>query len=92
MEQNGMGRICKKCLLRDMNDKDAYFKNLGEYIENLDADKKVREDIYEERLGRCKECESLMQGMCRHCGCYVELRAVLKHQSCPLDKWKAAKL
>ena len=63
-----------------------YFRTLHEYIEHLDADLKVSSERYEERLALCKECEKLYQGMCRICGCYVELRAVMKKNSCPLVK------
>lgn len=60
-----------------------YFKNLHEYIENLDGDLKVEDREYERRLSLCKECENLLNGMCRICGCYVELRAVMKKNYCP---------
>lgn len=79
-------RVCRRCLTRDM-DKDVYFENLHTYIRNLEENLKVDETLYEERLSRCKECDLLMDGMCRACGCYVELRAVMKKNSCPYDKW-----
>ena len=87
MVQNTNLRICKRCLTREMAGQEEYFKNLQDYIENLDSEKKVDRESYEERLLVCKACESLFQGMCRQCGCYVELRAVLKHQACPVNKW-----
>ena len=31
--------------------------------------------------------DMLLQGMCRACGCFVELRAVIAVNSCPYDKW-----
>jgi hypothetical protein len=78
-------RFCRKCLLRDL-DQNEYFKSLQEYIRGLDADLKVCEEVYEARLASCRECEKLTQGMCRVCGCYVELRAVMKKNDCPLGK------
>lgn len=60
-----------------------YFKNLYDYIQRLPADDKVPEEIYEERLNICKECNNLQNGMCRICGCYVELRAAMKVRDCP---------
>ncbi|MCI8615409.1 DUF6171 family protein [Parablautia intestinalis] len=80
------GRICRKCLTRDM-DKSAYFENLHSYIANLDEDLKVSEPLYEKRLSLCKQCDLLWDGMCRGCGCFVELRAVMKKNYCPYDKW-----
>ncbi|MDE6942876.1 MAG: hypothetical protein K2P66_00430 [Lachnospiraceae bacterium] len=80
-------RHCRKCLTRDMDQK-TYFENLHTYIRNLDDELKVEEPLYEERLSQCKECDLLTDGMCRACGCYVELRAVMKKNGCPYDKWK----
>lgn len=80
------GRICRKCLTRDM-DRKEYFENLHTYIANLDEDLKVEEPLYEKRLSLCKECDLLLDGMCRACGCFVELRAAMKKNACPYDKW-----
>ena len=84
-------RICRKCLTRDM-DKDAYFENLHTYIANIDDEIKVEEPLYEERLSLCKECDLLADGMCRACGCYVELRAAIRKNGCPYDKWKSVNI
>ncbi len=81
-------RHCRKCLTRDMDQK-AYFENLHTYIRNLEAELKVKEQLYEERLSLCKDCDLLADGMCRACGCYVELRAVMKKNGCPYNKWLA---
>ncbi|HIS47256.1 MAG TPA: hypothetical protein IAB46_06810 [Candidatus Scybalocola faecigallinarum] len=75
-------RYCKKCLLRDMPEGE-YFKNLYEYIAGLPQEDKVSDDVYESRLEQCKRCENLLNGMCRLCGCYVEMRAAMKVRSCP---------
>lgn len=79
---NAPQRYCKKCLLREMEEGE-YFKNLYDYIQRLPADDKVSEELYEERLDICKDCDNLQHGMCRICGCYVELRAAMKVRSCP---------
>ena len=84
------GRICRRCLTREMDQK-AYFENLHTYIENLDEELKVEEPLYEERLSVCKKCDLLADGMCRACGCYVELRAAMKKNGCPYDKWISKK-
>lgn len=86
MKTEETGRICRKCLLRDM-DKDAYFENLYGYIASLDEDIRASERTYEERLSCCRECERLADGMCRACGCFVELRAAMAKQRCPYDIW-----
>lgn len=81
-------RICRKCLTADMDEK-KYFDNLHAYIDNLDEELKVDRPLYERRLAVCKECDLLADAMCRACGCYVELRAVMWKNACPYEKWKA---
>ncbi len=80
-------RICKKCLIRDMEGQEAYFRSLREYVENLDIDIRADQALYEKRLSVCRDCEMLFQGMCRSCGCYVELRAAVAKNVCPWEKW-----
>ena len=52
-----------------------------------DPEIKADEALYEERLAVCKECDLLLEGMCRICGCYVELRAAIEKNACPWKKW-----
>ena len=85
IDRNEPKRFCRKCLIRELG-MDEYFRNLQDYIRNLDPDLKVPDEVYEERLAKCKECAQLTQGLCRVCGCYVELRAAMKKNSCPLGK------
>ena len=73
--------------MRDMMDKQEYFKNLQDYIDNLDPETKVSDETYEQRLSVCTQCDLLLEGMCRSCGCYVELRAALIKNYCPNKKW-----
>lgn len=80
-------RVCRRCLTRDMNGHEEYFRSLHAYIENMDPDIKAPNGLYEERLAVCRECEMLFQGMCKSCGCYVELRAAASKNVCPWKKW-----
>ena len=80
-------RLCRRCLTRDLVGQEEYFRSLHDYIENLDLDIRAAEDLYEERLGICRECDMLLQGMCRKCGCYVELRAAVTKNACPDKMW-----
>lgn len=80
-------RACKRCLTRELAGQEETFRNLRDYIENLDPELKASETVYEERLGVCKECDLLLTGMCRVCGCYVELRAAVEKNACPRKKW-----
>lgn len=92
MEQDKqVKRVCRRCLTIDMDQKE-YFENLHAYIASLDEDLKVDRPLYAKRLSVCKECDLLADGMCRACGCYVELRAVMWKNACPYDKWTAVKI
>ena len=77
---------CYKCLLREM-DVDQYFVNLYDYIARIEEDIKTPHKLYEERLAICKECDYLQEGMCRACGCFVELRASITNNTCSYGKW-----
>ncbi|EET60697.1 hypothetical protein BRYFOR_07159 [Marvinbryantia formatexigens DSM 14469] len=83
-------RVCRKCLLREQTEAE-YFKNLESYIAGLPEEVRVSQQIYEERLACCSHCENQMQGMCRLCGCFVELRAAMKVRKCPAlpCRWNA---
>ncbi len=73
---------CKKCLLLEAGEK-ASFNSLKDYILTIDDKLKVDNEVYVKRLNICKKCDNLISGMCLKCGCYVELRAILKDKSCP---------
>ena len=81
-------RICKKCLIRE-TDQAKFFQNMFTYIANISEDDKTPDALYEERLAACKGCDQLLEGMCRICGCYVEMRAAMKKNYCPAfePKW-----
>ena len=70
-----------------MEGQEEYFRSLRAYIENLDVDIKASQSLYEMRLAVCRDCELLLQGMCKSCGCYVELRAAVTKNACPWKKW-----
>lgn len=79
---------CKKCLLKDIS-KEEYFKNVYDYIEHLDEEIKTSKQDYDYRLSLCTDCDNLVNGMCKICGCFVEVRAAKKHNYCPaiIKKW-----
>lgn len=80
-------RVCKKCLTRDMDGQEKTFQNMRDYIDNLDEDIKADSSLYEGRLAICISCDNLFQGMCKSCGCYVEMRAAVIKNKCPWNKW-----
>ena len=80
-----MSTFCKKCLLSEI-DKDKYYANMYEYIALLPVDIKTEESEYQRRLQLCKRCDSLVNGMCKRCGCFVEVRAAKKNNNCPSEE------
>ena len=78
--------FCKKCLLKEMSE-EKFKKELADYLESLEPEDKVSNQLYEERLRICKQCDYLNAGMCKACGCYVEMRAAMKRRICPYSKW-----
>ncbi len=77
---------CRKCLLAEL-DNEKLLADVRAAIDRLDDSMKVTEDVYEDRLGKCRECDYLNEGTCNACGCYVELRAAAKTGKCPYRKW-----
>lgn len=71
-----------------MPEEDIY-KDMYDYIKRIPAEDKAAADLYEQRLTICQKCDMLLVGMCRLCGCYVEMRAAIKMRSCPNvpQKW-----
>lgn len=80
-------RICKRCLTRDMVSQTEQFQNMRDYIDHLEDEKKAADGLYESRLSICTECELLWDGLCRRCGCFVEMRAAIGSNRCPDEKW-----
>ncbi len=77
---------CKKCLLADI-DAGEELEKIKHLISIMPAKEKASEAEYKDRLEACKECEKLIEATCILCGCYVELRAAKKKNTCPAKKW-----
>lgn len=43
--------------------------------------------VVEDRINICGECEYLKTNRCSECGCFIALKAGLKSESCPKGKW-----
>ena len=81
---------CRRCLLNEMSP-EGYFRSIYEYIESIPAEDKTPDSEYRRRLELCKECPSLLNGLCRECGCFVEVRAAKRRQRGPAvrARWEA---
>lgn len=71
--------------MREMAEADIQM--IEKYKSAIKKEDKVSEEIYENRLSICKDCEKLYDGTCSACGCYVELRALAEISRCPHKKW-----
>lgn len=74
--------VCKHCLLADF-DVDGLYKKISELIDVMPQDVKADNELYQKRLDICKGCTALENGICKECGCFVELRAAAKKNYCP---------
>lgn len=83
-----MKKICKRCLIDELDFDEAY-EDIKRYIREFPSDKRVAEEEYSQRLAICRECDELENGICRKCGCFVELRALKKGMYCASEdkKW-----
>lgn len=77
-----MKNECKRCLLLEASGKVTYDEIMAQ-LEKFDQSELVDYAVFEKRISYCKLCDHLISGMCRKCGCYVEIRARLKNASCP---------
>lgn len=77
---------CIRCLLKEY-DEEAYVKKLLRVIKMMRPSEKAKEEVTLRRLNVCGECDYLDRGTCRACGCYVELRAVMRDGRCPYKRW-----
>ena len=72
-----------RCLLREAGEAEMAAA-IAEYVAGLDEAVRTDESDYRARLAVCEDCEQLLSGTCRLCGCYVETRAAKKGLSCPM--------
>jgi len=82
---NNVKKICKRCLLRDLENADA--AKIEKYKAMMKTEDRVEDSEYESRLDICQKCDKLNEGTCNACGCYVELRALGRYGRCPHKKW-----
>lgn len=69
-------------------DPDEELRSILEYIKKIPEYRKTSDEEYSRRLNICRSCESLMNGICGKCGCFVELRAAKKEMYCPSEEKK----
>ena len=70
---------CRRCLLKEGQGEELY-RSVMEYVATIPMEEKVSVEEYDRRLGICKACDQLTNGLCALCGCFVEIRAAKINQ------------
>lgn len=84
----GQPKRCRRCLLADMTDENDYYRSVLRYRATMPKKLRTPDEAYASRLEHCRSCESLQNGTCMQCGCYVEMRAARMDMHCPLPgRW-----
>lgn len=84
---------CRKCFEKDIQDGE-FERIVSEYTDSLDPEIKCDDFVYRKRISLCDECDALINGLCKYCGCFVLARAVKKNLMCPYpgsNKWEILK-
>lgn len=81
--------FCRRCLLAEFAEGKKLYELIRDYIAAIPEEQRAEEAVYRARLDACRRCDWLANGMCRQCGCYVEVRAAKAGQRCPdvAAKW-----
>ena len=76
--------FCRRCLVQDLPcEKTQYYQEVLLYRKSLPVDIAADDELYENRLNVCLECDELINGVCDQCGWYVQKRAAHKKNKCP---------
>jgi len=79
--------MCRRCLMREMDGEKGQFERQVQLFRTaLPKQEQTGDEEYAARLSVCRRCDALMHAVCRHCGCYVEMRAAVKGKKCPHPK------
>jgi hypothetical protein len=66
-----------------MESEKPLYRLMREWLDAIPAEDRAAPETYRARLAACRACGELANGLCRQCGCYVELRAAKKKSVCP---------
>ncbi len=77
-------KICKRCHLEAEERKAR--AGLSAYVARMEADIRAEEQLYSRRLALCRSCEKQVNDLCMVCGCFIEVRAAVKEQYCPMPE------
>jgi hypothetical protein len=75
---------CVRCLLLEQSQGEILEK-IRQLVALMPEKEKSSEELYRSRLEICQKCDDLLDGMCKKCGCYVQLRAAKCSNKCPSE-------
>ncbi len=75
---------CRRCLTDEMGE--LAYSTIQEYLTFIPPEKKTDDETYRQRLQICLECDDLVNGMCKKCGCFAEIRAAFARSYCPHER------
>jgi len=82
--------FCRRCLLADLPTGAELAATVREWVSQIPPDRRAPAETVARRLGVCRQCDHLRDGLCALCGCYVEYRAEGASARCPdlPDRWQ----
>lgn len=57
------------------------------FVESLIQNIKDVSNLAKQRAYICNECNKRSMGICKECGCFLEIKVRLPNAKCPLNKW-----
>ncbi len=80
---------CPVCPKKINYTKESYHDDLARYIAVVKESDRANDTLYKKRLEICSDCKYYSNGLCTSCGCFVEIRCILKTSKCaaPTPLW-----
>lgn len=77
---------CPVCPKKIEYSKEEFEYDFSRYLAIVKEKDRADKPEYTRRLALCTECEYLSNGLCTQCGCFAEIRCILKTARCPAPK------
>lgn len=86
MEQNSFPDDCPVCPKKTKYSKADFDADFSRYLSIIKESQRVGNAEYNRRLEICAGCRYNSNGLCTQCGCFTEIRCILKAAGCPAPK------
>lgn len=80
------GKICPVCPKKKDYSRESFNSDLSRYISVVKEKERADESEYNRRLKICAACKYESNGLCTQCGCFTEIRCILKTAKCAAPK------